>query len=70
MRRERDTLQAKLKDMIEAKETATDEEPTTDEDTSTSLKTSWTSTKGCHGRTSTKWTTTARGNQVYNYETK
>ena len=39
MRRERDTLQAKLKDMIEAKETATDEETVTDEDTSTSLKT-------------------------------
>ena len=38
MRRERDTLQAKLKDMIEAEETATDEESTTDEETHTSLK--------------------------------
>lgn len=38
MRRERDALQAKLKDMIEAEETATDEESTTDEDTHTSLK--------------------------------
>ena len=45
MRRERDTLQAELKDMIEAEETTstdeyytTDEEPTTDEDTHTSMK--------------------------------
>ena len=38
MRRECDTLQAKLKDMIEAEETATDEESTTDEETHTSLK--------------------------------
>ena len=38
MRRERDTLQAKIKDMIEAEETATDEESTSDEDTNTSLK--------------------------------
>jgi hypothetical protein len=44
MRHERDILQAKLQDMIKAKETATyeesttDEEPTTDEETHTSLK--------------------------------
>lgn len=38
MRRERDTLQAELKDMIEAEDTATDEESTSDEDTNTSLK--------------------------------
>ena len=38
MRRERDTLQAKLNDMVEAEETETDEEATTDEETHTSLK--------------------------------
>lgn len=45
MRRERDALQAKLRDMIKTEETSstdeyytTDEEPTTDEDTSTSMK--------------------------------
>ena len=38
MRRERDALQAKLNDRIEAEDTATDEEPTTDEDTHTSMK--------------------------------